>query len=149
MTRKPYVSTYFSPKRGAADQIIGFIDRCETTLDIAVYSLTHDGIAEAIIRAQSRGVLVRVLIDNLQASSRWADDEKLEEVGVQVRRDIKSGSMHHKFCIGDSNAVITGSFNWSVNADQRNAENFVIIRLKYAIADFQDEYDALWAANES
>ena len=145
--KRPYVSAYFSPRRGAADQIIGFIDHCATTLDIAVYSLTHDGIAAAIIRAHQRGVKVRVLTDYVQASGRYADDEKLEAAGVPLRRDTQSGSMHNKFCIDGKNAVITGSFNWSANADKKNAENFVIVRLKYAVADFAAEFESLWEKN--
>jgi len=77
-----YFSSYFSPKRGTADVIIGFIDRCETTLDIAVYSITHDQISESIIRAHNRGVKVRVLIDKSQAGNKYADDEKFEEAGI-------------------------------------------------------------------
>jgi cardiolipin hydrolase len=148
---RPYVSTYFSPNRGAADQIIGFIDHCHETLDIAVYSVTHDEIADAIIRAHQRGVAVRVLTDAVQASNRYADDEKLEAAGIPLRRDTQAGSMHNKFCLGDvgttDRAVITGSFNWSANADRKNAENFVIVRLSYAVADFQEEFDRLWALN--
>ena len=143
----PYVSTYFSPKRGAADTLIGFIDRCEVSIDAAVYSLTHDDIAAALIRAHERGVRVRILTDKTQAGSRYADDELLESKGIPLLRDRKTGSMHNKFIIGDSNAVGTGSFNWTASADQRNAENFVIIRLKYTVEQFQDEFDYLWEIN--
>ena len=142
-----YVSTYFSPDRGAAAVIIGFIDRCTDAIDAAVYSLTHDGIADALIRAKARGVAVRFLIDKTQAGSRYADDEKLEAGGIEVRRDSQSGSMHNKFLVGDGKAVKTGSFNWSKNADERNAENFVIIRLSYVVAAYQEEFDRLWALN--
>lgn len=143
----PYVSTYFSPKRGTAETLIGFIDRCEKTIDAAVYSLTHDDIAASLIRAHERGVKVRILTDKTQAGSRYADDELLESAGIELLRDIKTGSMHNKFIIGDGNAVGTGSFNWSMSADQRNAENFVIIRLRYTIQEFQDEFDYLWKLN--
>jgi phosphatidylserine/phosphatidylglycerophosphate/cardiolipin synthase-like enzyme len=145
-----YVSTYFSPGRGAADVIIGFIDRCTETIDAAIYSLTHDAIAEALIRAVQRGVKVRVLTDYMQATSQYADDEKLGAAGVQVRVDNQNGAMHNKFLIGDSFAVKTGSlgsFNWTKNANERNAENFVIIRLKYAVAAYQVEFDRLWELN--
>jgi len=146
MPRKPYVSTYFSPRQGAAAQVVGFIDHCEKTLDIAVYSFTHNGIAEAVARAHERGVKVRVLMDAVQASGRWADDEKLQARGVAVRliQGSGGGSFHHKFCVGDGDAIITGSFNWSKSADQRNAENFVIIRLKYAVEAFQREFNSYW-----
>lgn len=142
-----YASVYFSPRRGAADQVIGFINRCNTYIDAAVYSITHDGIAQALMDAHTRGVKVRILTDASQAGMSSADDEKMEAVGIPVRRDTQSGSLHHKFVIGDESAVATGSFNWTKNADQRNAENFVVIRLKYVIQEFQEEFEALWELN--
>lgn len=146
---RPYVSTYFSPRLGAAGQVIGFIDHCTSTLDIAVYAMTHNNIRDAILQAKVRGVVVRVITDDLQSRNKWADDETLEAAGIEVRRDTQSGAMHHKFCIGDADAIITGSFNWSANADQRNAENFVIIRLSYVVKLFQAEYDRIWTLNAS
>jgi len=142
-----YVSTYFSPDRGAADVVIGFIDRCTTHIDAAVYSITHDGISDALIRAHQRGVLVRVMIDKSQAGMASADDEKMEQAGIPVVRDSITGLMHHKFMVGDGMAVATGSFNWTASADTRNMENFVIIRLKYVVEEFQEEFDRLWVLN--
>ena len=140
-----YVSSYFSPKRGAADTVVGFIDRCVDTVDAAVYAITHDEIADAHIRAKARGVKVRVIMDNLQAANKYADDEHLLEHGVSLIRARQSGCMHNKFIIGDKKSVGTGSFNWTKNADTRNRENFVIIRLRYVVQEFQKEFDTMWA----
>jgi len=142
-----YFDTYFSPKGGAVDYIIGYIDRTKEYLDIAVYSLTHDAIAQAIIRAQNRGVKIRILTDALQAKGSGSDDELLESAGVSVRRDTQSGLMHHKFAISDGYAIGLGSFNWSVNADTRNMENWNVCRIKYVIDDYQKEFDKLWELN--
>lgn len=147
--RRKLVTPYFSPDRGAADQIVGFIQRVRFTLDIAIYSFTHDKIADAVIDAVKRGVRVRALMDRLQASSRYADDERIEEAGVEVRRHRGGGAMHHKFCIGDAEdkklgAVITGSFNWSARADEKNYENFVIIRTRRECRRFLEEFERLW-----
>lgn len=148
-----YVSSYFSPDRGAADVVIGFIDRCNVSIDAAVYSITHDGIAGALIRAHERGVAVRILMDKTQAGNQYADDERMAAVGIPVIRDTVTGLMHHKFMIGDAateeRAMATGSFNWTANADTKNMENFVIIRLKYTIDEFQAEFDRLWALNQT
>jgi len=138
---------YFSPGRGADEVVIGFIDRCNETCDIAAYSLTHDPIRDAIIRAHNRGVAVRVLMDNLQARSRYADDEALMAAGVPTLVDKSSSAMHHKFIIGDGTAIMTGSFNFTKNAVERNAENFVIVRLKYIIREFQKEFEYQWELN--
>lgn len=142
-----YVSVYFSPRRGTADNVIGFIDRCADKLDVAVYSLTHDEIADALIRAHQRGVSIRVLTDDLQASGTYSDDEKLRAAGIEVRVDNSSGAMHHKVAIDGTRAVATGSFNWSKSADERNAENWTVIRLRYVVETFQEEFDRLWAQN--
>lgn len=109
----------------------------------------HDGIASALIRAHLRGVKIRILVDRLQAGNRYADDERLEKAGIPLLRDSRSGSMHWKTIIGDAMAVGTGSFNWTKSADLYNAENFVIIRLKYVIQTFQREFHDLWVANAS
>ena len=142
-----YASVYFSPNQGADDTVIGFIDRCEKTLDVAVYSITHDDIAAALIRAHQRGVRVRVLMDKTQAGNRYADDEKMLDAGIEVRRDTQAGMMHNKMVIGASKAVGTGSFNWTANASKRNAENFVILRLLYVGAIFEGEFERLWKLN--
>jgi len=142
-----YASVYFSPNRHAADTVIGFIDRTTTSLDIAVYSITHDGIADAIIRAHQRGVAVRVLMDKTQAGSKYADDEKMEAAGIPVYRDRVTGLMHHKMAISDSCAVVLGSFNWTLNADTKNMEHLVIVRLKYIIEECQAEFEHLWKVN--
>jgi phosphatidylserine/phosphatidylglycerophosphate/cardiolipin synthase-like enzyme len=141
-----YASTYFSSGRRTAKVLIGFIDRCTKTIDAAVYSITHDDISEALIRAKKRGVRVRVITDKTQASSKWSDDEKLEEAMIVVKRGGQHwrGSMHNKFIIGDGESVGTGSFNWTKNADKKNSENFVILRLSYVVDEFQDEFDILW-----
>ena len=145
-----YISTYFSPNRGSGDVLVGFIDRCQHSIDAAVYCITHDKISDALIRAKERGVAVRIITDKTQASSKWADDEKLEEANIPLLRlgAAFRGSMHNKFVIGDSRAVGTGSFNWTKSADERNNENFVIIRLKYVVRDYQVEFNRLWASSK-
>jgi phosphatidylserine/phosphatidylglycerophosphate/cardiolipin synthase-like enzyme len=47
--------------------------------------------------------------------------------GVIVRFDHKSRQLHHKFMIIDDKCVQTGSFNYSANAANVNAENVIVI----------------------
>ena len=146
---KDTISVYFSPDRGADEVIIGFIDRCNETLDISVYSMTHDGIRDAILRAHERGVIIRIMTDYLQASNKYADDETFFKAGISIVRGIRSYQMHNKFVLGDAgnpevSAMATGSFNWSKNATEKNNENFVIIRRQETIEEFQQEFNSLW-----
>lgn len=53
--------------------------------------------------------------------------QRPKEAGVAVRNDADSQLMHDKVMIIDSLIVLTGSFNWSKNAEERNNENPIII----------------------
>jgi phosphatidylserine/phosphatidylglycerophosphate/cardiolipin synthase-like enzyme len=143
---------YFSPDRGAARTLIGFIDRVEHSLDFAIYSFTHEYIADAIIRAHERKVVIRGLLDNTQASSKHSQHKRLIEAGVVIRLDKSSSAMHAKYAVADGHrpgkwAVANGSFNWSVNADERNVEHLVIIRLKKTVDEFSQHFEEIWRLN--
>ena len=122
------------------------INKTTSTLDLALYSLTHDEITRIIIDAHNAGVKVRLVIDVAQAGSRYADDEKLEEAGIEVYRvrSPKGGLMHHKFAIMDGKALFTGSFNWTAGGNDKNSENLILIHDQNIINDFQEEFEVLW-----
>lgn len=150
--RRPNASVYFSPKRGAAKVLEGFIERTERTLDCAIYSLSHDRLADALIAAHLRGVKVRVLLDKTQAGGKHSDDERLAAAGIEVRVDTKHKIMHHKVAVADrkrrgKHAVVTGSFNWTANADEKNAENMIILRSKRMVDEHAAEFERLWSLN--
>jgi len=147
-------TAYFSSDREATyatrqadDIVIGFIERCSVSIDVAVYSITWAPIVAAIIAAHNRGVKVRVLTDKSQAGNQYSDDEEMEAAGIELLRDRRTGSMHNKFMIGDSTAVITGSYNWSDGATNKNVENFVIVRLQHIVNEYKDEFEYLWQHN--
>lgn len=146
--RRPYLSTYFSPDRGAAQVVIGFIDRAEHTLDCAVYCLTHDEMAAALIRAHQRGVRVRVVLDKTLAGQFAADVGVLAAAGVPVRLS-GAGTMHAKYAVCDHKrdgkwAVLSGSLNWTARADERNVEQFQVARLASAVGEFAAHFETLW-----
>jgi phosphatidylserine/phosphatidylglycerophosphate/cardiolipin synthase-like enzyme len=68
------------------------------------------------------------LIDKGQANDVNADDKKLEEAGVQLRRSKWNGSMHNKFTTIDGKIVYTGIYNHTQSATTRNDENYIIIK---------------------
>lgn len=132
--------------------MVGFIDRTVKTLDIAIFSLTHDDIADAIIRAHQRGVRVRVLADKGQAGLSSADTSRLAAAGVPVQLDMHAGFMHAKYAVADATeqghwAVLAGSFNWTRNADEKNVEHFQIVRLKKSVDAFAEHFSGLWDGN--
>ena len=52
--------------------------------------------------------------------------------------------MHHKFCIIDNNIVMTGSFNWTMQAIMGNNENVIITSELEVVNPFVSEFEKLW-----
>ena len=53
--------------------------------------------------------------------------KKLYNAGVPVRQDGNPRTFHHKVFVIDEEIVVTGSFNFSENADKNNDENVIVI----------------------
>ncbi|MDO8634220.1 MAG: phospholipase D family protein [archaeon] len=137
---------FFCPEDNCADHLIEKIDSATSTIDIAVYSFTHDEIADALIRAGERGVKVRVLVDFTQSQNKYSEDERLGKNGTEVKTVRKSGGiMHNKFIVIDGALVGTGSFNYSRNADESNDENLVFLSDAKTAKKYLEEFGEIWA----
>ncbi len=53
--------------------------------------------------------------------------------------------IHHKFAVLDSKAVITGSQNWSGNANQNNDEVVLVLDSSHVAAQYKEEFQRLYA----
>jgi phosphatidylserine/phosphatidylglycerophosphate/cardiolipin synthase-like enzyme len=139
------LDTCFSPL-GHCDQVmISWITTSEKTLDGAIYGLTDEPIAQALIAAHKRGVKVRLVHDRTQAAGKRDVAQELEAAGIpiHIQRGTKGGILHDKFLIIDKTFVLTGSFNWTANATQKNDENFVV--LDDQAPKFEKEFERLWS----
>lgn len=143
------VEIRFAPDPEIADAIVRHLDAARDSIDVAIYSITHPQIAEALARAHSRGIAVRVLCDRLQASGRYSKDEWLEVRGVRVVREREGGLLHHKFAIVDDGIVMTGSLNYTRSAVERHRENWIVLDAPEAVAAYRRAFDEAWAANET
>jgi len=135
---------FFCPEDNCADQLISHIDMAEDEIVIAIYSFTLDGIADALLRAKERGVLIRVVFDNQQAANQYSEDEKLLDAGIPIVIKSGSGYMHNKFIVIDRKKVLTGSFNYSSNADTKNDENLILIISEELAEKYFSEFEELW-----
>ena len=138
------LGVYFPPYEDSHKHIIQLYDGAERYIHLAIYSLTNDEFAEALIRAHKRGVEVKVLIDKAQAGLQDADDEKLEGEGIEVRRDKKPCLMHNKFAIIDGIIIYTGSYNHTEGATTKNDENYIIIKDGEVAGTFEKQFQKLW-----
>uniref|UniRef100_A0AAV1U474 Mitochondrial cardiolipin hydrolase n=1 Tax=Peronospora matthiolae TaxID=2874970 RepID=A0AAV1U474_9STRA len=128
--------------------LLGFLKRAKKSMDICVFTITCDDIAETVLEAHYRGIKVRVITDDGQAKGKGSDIQKFIDAGIPVRDDNARTYMHHKFCIIDHTILLNGSFNWSRQAVVGNAENLVIHKNGPIIGRFDEQFAHLWAKYE-
>ena len=63
---------------------------------------------------------------------------------VPVKQDGNPGFMHHKVIVVDEQLVITGSMNYSTNAEESNDENVIIIDNEDIARLYRQEFDRVW-----
>ena len=134
------LGVYFSPPAGSAQAIVHAIDESQHEILVQAYSFTHNAIAQALARAHARGVAVNVLLDQKSDSSNHYVIGVLNQAQIDMREDGKHAIAHNKVMVIDDEVVITGSFNFTNSAENRNAENFLILKS----ADLAHEYKMQW-----
>jgi phosphatidylserine/phosphatidylglycerophosphate/cardiolipin synthase-like enzyme len=121
---------YFSPHGGCTEAIIQEIDRAKTEILVQAYSFTSQPIAKALFGAHKRGVKVQAILDKSQRSKKYTSATFLSNVGIPTYIDSDHAIAHNKVIVIDRETVITGSFNFTRAAEDRNAENLLIIKSK-------------------
>jgi phosphatidylserine/phosphatidylglycerophosphate/cardiolipin synthase-like enzyme len=112
-------------------QVMNFIKAAKHSLDIAVYNMTHPHIADSIIAAHRRGVRVRMVCED----ANWNDlFQRCQDAGITVVRDNNPVHMHHKFIVRDSNAVLTGSYNFTVSGTRNDKNTIVVLKSTPSLA---------------
>jgi phosphatidylserine/phosphatidylglycerophosphate/cardiolipin synthase-like enzyme len=122
------IAVYFSPKGGCTEAVVDEINGAKQTLDIQAYSFTSAPIASAVKAAFERGIKVRVILDKSQRTDRYSSATYLYNGKVPVWIDAKHAIAHNKIMLIDGKTIITGSFNFTKQAEEENGENLLVIR---------------------
>ena len=144
------IEVAFSPNGGGAGLIIRTIGEAKKTIQVQAYSFTNADIAKALLDAHKRGVNVRVVLDKSQETEKYTSATFLANAGVPVRIDDDFAIAHNKIMILDGETVITGSFNFTKAAEERNAENVLVIRGNKELAKlYLQNWQWRWDASEA
>jgi len=130
----------FSPRGGAASAITQSLDNAKILVLVQAYSFTSMPIVEALVSAHNRGVTVQVLLDKSQRTQRSTAASLLDQAGIRTYFDVAHAIAHNKVMVIDNEIVITGSYNFTKAAEERNAENLLIIRSKELAARYVENW---------
>jgi phosphatidylserine/phosphatidylglycerophosphate/cardiolipin synthase-like enzyme len=137
---KVYFSLYDNPRK----EIIKNINQAEAFINIAMYIFTDRDIALPLVKAQERGVKVRLYLDQEQTVYLYSQSRFLVQKGIKTRISSNNYIMHNKFAIIDNRILLTGSYNWTFSANHRNDENLMVIDDPDVIARYQNYFEKLW-----
>jgi phosphatidylserine/phosphatidylglycerophosphate/cardiolipin synthase-like enzyme len=134
----------FSPAGHCDAKLQSFVASAKQTLDIAIYSLTLSDLAQTIAKANAAGIKVRVICDRSEAKTGTSQIANLVKAKVPVKIGNVQGIMHNKFTIVDGHMLETGSFNYSNNAANMNAENQIYLDNPDVVNAYRAQFELLW-----
>jgi phosphatidylserine/phosphatidylglycerophosphate/cardiolipin synthase-like enzyme len=132
---------YFSPHGGCTEAIIREIDHAKTEVLVQAFSFTSVPIAKALINAHKRGIKVLAILDKSQKSVKYTSAAFLADMGIPTYIDSAHAIAYNKVMVIDREIVITGSFNFTKGAEEKNAENLLIIKSKDLAKPYIDNWN--------
>ncbi|MEO0169816.1 MAG: phospholipase D-like domain-containing protein, partial [candidate division WOR-3 bacterium] len=141
----PYrVEVYFSPEDDVEARIIKIVNMARKNIKFAAFSFSDNELGNALVYAKKRGVNVAGVIESKSVKNRGSEYNKFVKNGIDVLRDGNPYNMHSKYIIVDDSIVITGSYNFSRNAQELNDENVVIIFSKAMAERFSKNFNRIY-----
>jgi phosphatidylserine/phosphatidylglycerophosphate/cardiolipin synthase-like enzyme len=98
-------------------------------------------IAKALVDVYKRGVHIETILDKSQRRQKYSAADFTAHMGIPTFIDAVHAIAHNKVIIIDREVVITGSFNFTRAAEEKNAENLLIIRSKELANVYLENWD--------
>lgn len=118
------VKIYYNREVAANELVIDQINQAERFVYFAIYTFTLPDIKDALLGAKYRGLDVRGIMDKKQ--SKEIDEQakivkELKDAGIPIVFNDHSAIMHLKTLVTDK-SYVSGSYNWTDSATERNDE---------------------------
>ncbi len=140
------VEVYFSPDDHVLQRLLSLVAAAEESIEFLAFVFTSDPLAEALIAREAGGVRVRGVIERGQANSSGREVGQLVLAGLDLRLDTNQNKMHHKVILIDGEIVVTGSYNFSRNAEDKNDENILILHSDEIAQKYLLEFERIYRA---
>jgi len=139
------IQVLFSPEDNAISHIIPYMQGAQKNIRFLAFSYTQEQLGQAMLDAMQRGVTVTGVFEATGSDTEYSQMLPLFCAKAPVRQDGNPAFLHHKVIIVDEHIVITGSLNFTDNADQSNNENVIIIDNPDIARLYTEEFNRDWA----
>ena len=130
--------------------LYSLIDSAKETIDAAFYDIDNQEAADAFIKAKQRGVKIRILTDtdNMKDETNPTLPRKqiadMQNVGIEIKEDKRSGIMHQKFMIVDGKTSLTGSMNLTTTSMYQHNNNVLVIQSPELATNYTEEFKRMF-----
>jgi PLD-like domain len=121
------IRCYFSPDGGCTEAVVEEINNAQQSILMQAYSFTSAPIAKALVEAHNRGVQITAILDKSQRTEQYSSADFILHADIPTYIDDKHAIAHNKIMLIDGRTIITGSFNFTKQAEHANAENLLIL----------------------
>ncbi|MDR2962201.1 MAG: phospholipase D-like domain-containing protein [Bacteroidales bacterium] len=143
--RKPVVNeAHF---QDIQNQILEQLDKARVSIKVVVAWFTNEVLFQKLLEKCKQGLDVEVAIYDDGVNRQHGVNFDLLQT-KKIKRGRGGGLMHDKFCVIDNQIVITGSYNWTNNAEFRNDENITIEKDPDQATKYSEEFRELTTIKE-
>lgn len=122
------IAFFPTTRKEALSSLLSLLNTSQTSIKVAMFSLTHPALIEALINAHKRDVSVEVIIDKKgMEGAGHLPATALLEAGVSLFLSSGPQTFHHKCALIDDTTFVLGSANWTKNAFTKNEECLLIL----------------------
>jgi phosphatidylserine/phosphatidylglycerophosphate/cardiolipin synthase-like enzyme len=138
------IQVLFSAEDHVVGNLIALVNDAQSSIRFLAFSFTDYPLAQAMIERAGAGVDVQGVFETFGSNSPRSELGTFWCAGIPARQDGNSSFLHHKVIVIDNSIVVTGSLNFSSNADDANEENVVILENAEIAALYLQEYQKIW-----
>ena len=139
------IHVLFASEDEVVSKLVPYLQNAQRSIRFLAFSFTHDDMGQAMRDRYAGGVDVAGVFEKTGSSTEYSELGPMYCAGMTVRRDENPSFLHHKVVIVDDHIVITGSLNFSDNADESNDENVIIVDNADIAALYLQEFDRVWS----
>lgn len=107
------------------NRLLSALDKARVSIIVAMSWFTNETLLAKLVQKQNEKVDVKVAIYDDGINRNHGVDLTQLKTSYKIKAE-RGGIMHNKFCVIDNQVVITGSYNWTNNAETHNEENITI-----------------------
>jgi phosphatidylserine/phosphatidylglycerophosphate/cardiolipin synthase-like enzyme len=139
------VVVFTSEDPALENAIVPIVQSAKQSIRFLTFSFTDYPLADAMSQRFKAGVDVAGVFEKVGSETEAAELRTLMCRSVPVKQDGNPGFLHHKVIVVDERIVITGSLNFSTNAEENNDENVIIIDNPDIARLYLQEFDRVWS----